>query len=207
MPKIKLDLKSLSIPEKIDLARQIVKAMTGNPNFPTPTPTLASVTAASDALHTAHEEALAARQESKNKTAVQSQCDADLEDELSRLSNYVASVSGGDEVLITEAGMSIESPASSSGEVGVTTSLNFRAGDSDGELSLKWEAVERAGSYVVQRSLSAPPAAEWMHEATTLKTQHTVKGLTSGTRYWFRVAAVGPNGQGGWSGPATKIAP
>ena len=32
-------------------------------------------------------------------------------------------------------------------------------------------------------------------------------GLTSGTRYWFRVAAAGASGQGGWSDPATKIAP
>jgi len=35
----------------------------------------------------------------------------------------------------------------------------------------------------------------------------TVPGLTSGTRYWFRVAGVGTAGQGAWSDPATKVAP
>lgn len=29
----------------------------------------------------------------------------------------------------------------------------------------------------------------------------------SGTKYWFRVAAIGTDGQGPWSDPATKIAP
>lgn len=35
----------------------------------------------------------------------------------------------------------------------------------------------------------------------------TISGLTSGVRYWFRVAAIGASGQSGWSDPATKIAP
>ncbi|HEX8162016.1 MAG TPA: fibronectin type III domain-containing protein [Pyrinomonadaceae bacterium] len=40
-----------------------------------------------------------------------------------------------------------------------------------------------------------------------VKSQATIEGLTSGKKYWFRVAAVGPNGQSGWSNPATKLAP
>ena len=39
------------------------------------------------------------------------------------------------------------------------------------------------------------------------KATFTASGLTSGTRYWFRVASVNNNGQSGWSDPATKIAP
>ncbi|HEV7473405.1 MAG TPA: fibronectin type III domain-containing protein [Pyrinomonadaceae bacterium] len=39
------------------------------------------------------------------------------------------------------------------------------------------------------------------------KSSFTVTGLTPGTRYWFRVAAVGAGGQSGWSDPASKIAP
>jgi len=35
----------------------------------------------------------------------------------------------------------------------------------------------------------------------------TVARLTAGTKYWFRVAAVGAAGQGPWSDQAMKMAP
>ncbi|HEX8652939.1 MAG TPA: fibronectin type III domain-containing protein [Pyrinomonadaceae bacterium] len=35
----------------------------------------------------------------------------------------------------------------------------------------------------------------------------TVKNLTSGMKYWFRVAAVASGSQSAWSDPAVKIAP
>ena len=43
--------------------------------------------------------------------------------------------------------------------------------------------------------------------ATVTKSKATVTGLTSGTKYWFRVRAIGATGPGPWSDPATKIAP
>jgi len=50
MARIRLNLKSLSITDKIAKGRQIVTAMTNNTNFPTPTPPLTEVTAAVDEL-------------------------------------------------------------------------------------------------------------------------------------------------------------
>lgn len=38
------------------------------------------------------------------------------------------------------------------------------------------------------------------------KSKCTVPGLTAGTKYWFRVAAVGVAGQGPWSDPALRMA-
>jgi len=35
----------------------------------------------------------------------------------------------------------------------------------------------------------------------------TVTDLTSGTKYWFRVAAKASGAQGPWSDPAQKMAP
>ena len=40
----------------------------------------------------------------------------------------------------------------------------------------------------------------------TTKSKGPVTGLTSGTKYWFRVAAVGAAGQGAWSNPASRTA-
>ena len=79
--------------------------------------------------------------------------------------------------------------------------------DHDGEIDLSWEPVSGAKSYVVEKSVDPPTAASYAHDAVVTRSKHTAAGLTSGTRYWFRVAAVNNNGQSGWSDPATKIAP
>jgi hypothetical protein len=53
-----------------------------------------------------------------------------------------------------------------------------------------------------------PPTHEsWVHATIATASFATIENLTSGKRYWFRVAAVGTMGQSGWSEPATKIAP
>ncbi|HEY0323744.1 MAG TPA: hypothetical protein VGC66_22520 [Pyrinomonadaceae bacterium] len=68
MAKVKLNLRELSVPEKIARAQQIVTALTGNTNFPTPQPALALVTNSINELDTAYAEAQAARQEAKART-------------------------------------------------------------------------------------------------------------------------------------------
>jgi hypothetical protein len=46
MALVKLGFSRLSVPAKIQSARNIVAKMTGNAKFPTPVPTLASITTA-----------------------------------------------------------------------------------------------------------------------------------------------------------------
>lgn len=87
------------------------------------------------------------------------------------------------------------------------TGLESTVGDHDGQIDLSWDPVSGAKSYVIQQSADPPTTTSWTHDSTSTKSSATVDGLTSGTRYWFRVSAVGPRGQSGWSDPATKIAP
>ena len=85
MPRIKLNLGRLNVPGELDLAKQINRALTGNASFPTPTPSLGTLSTAADNLQTAHDQAVTARQESKNKTAVQNQTEDELDDVLTQL--------------------------------------------------------------------------------------------------------------------------
>ena len=60
--------------------------------------------------------------------------------------------------------------------------------------------------------MSADPftATSWTLKVTVSKSTAKIEHLTSGTKNWFRVAAVGSDaagGQGPWSDPATKVAP
>jgi hypothetical protein len=205
--KIKLGLNSLSVPELLSLAQQITGAMQGNPNFTTPNPPLTTVADATKALRTASEEVNAARMESRNKTVIQNQREDQLQGLLRQLASYVDNISNGDEALITSAGMQVQAASSGRGELTVPTAFNATSGDSEGEIDLSWNPVQHAQSYVIESSLDAPPAAKWEHRLATTKSKATLSNLTSGTRYWFRVAAIGSQGQGGWSDISMRIVP
>ena len=66
--------------------------------------------------------------------------------------------------------------------------------------------VGGAKSYCVeQRANEASPDA-WTLATTSTKAKATVKGLVSGRKYWFRVAAIGSAGQGAWSETVGMVA-
>ncbi len=208
MAKIKLNLDRLSLSEKIAKARQIVKALTGNATFPTPSPALATVTTAIDDAEKAAAEAQQARQTAKEKTSNQNQKEDALDSLFTRLAAYVESVSGGDEQMILSAGMDTrEKGVAATDTTAEPLGLSASAGDHDGEIDLSWDKVSGAKSYVIEKSADPPTPTSWMHAGVSTKSRFTVEGLTSGTRTWFRVAAINANGQSGWSAPAMKIAP
>lgn len=208
MARIKLNLSRLTLPQKIDKARQIVKALTGNPDFPTPTPALAGVTTAINDLDTAAASAQASRQDAKTKTTDQNDKEAIVDGLLTQLAAYVESVAGTDQKKILSAGMDTKGPGvATSGPPTVPQALAATAGDHDGEIDLSWDTVTGAKSYVMEKSPDPPTATSWAHAGVSTKSSMTITTLASGTRYWFRVAAIGTNGQSGWSDPATKIAP
>lgn len=208
MPKVKLNISRLSITRKIARCREITNAMTGNANFPNPNPALGALTTAIDDVEIAFHDAQAARQEAKAKTTILNDKDDVLSGLMSQLSAHVESVAGSDEAKIRSAGMDTKAPPSSPTEIPEPpANLSATAGDRDGEIDLGWEALSGAKSYVLERSADPVTATSWTHAGVSTKSSQTINGLTSGTRYWFRVAAINAIGQSGWSDPATKIAP
>ena len=60
---------------------------------------------------------------------------------------------------------------------------------------MRWQGVHGASSYVVERAEDAP-LLTWATGLVTTKCRGEVNTMTSGTKYWFRVAAIGAAGQG-----------
>lgn len=207
MSRIKLNLRSLTIPEKIARSQQIVAALTDNPNFNAPHPPLAQVSAAINELETATNAAQAARQEAKAKTAAQNAKEDALDKIMTQLVAHVESIAGDDQQLIMSAGLDVRAAAPAPATPPSPPALTATAGDHEGEIDLSWDTVRGARSYVVERSPDPPTESSWTHAAVSTRSQTTIEHLTSGTRYWFRVAAVTATGQSGWSNPAMKIAP
>jgi len=207
MAKVKLNLQTITIPAKVQFASQVVTAMTGNANFTTPLPALTAITTKAGTLETAYNDALAARQTAQQLTTVQNTAERDLELALTQLAAYVENASAGDAAKIQSAGMDVRAAGAPVGALPAPLGLVALVGDMDGELDLDWDSVRGATSYVVQKSPDPITPTSWQQAIVVTKSKGTVTGLVSGTKYWFRVAAVGAAGQGAWSDPATKVAP
>lgn len=207
MTKVKLGLRDLTVAEKVQYARQIVTDMTGNTNFTTPSPTLASVTTGAGDLETAFNTAQTARDNAKTKTATQNDKETHLDLLLSQLGHYVESTSGGNETVITSSGMQLKAHGSPIGELARVTSLSATTADNEGEIDLHWDKVSNARSYEIEKCADPISSTGWLHIGISTKSQYAALNLISGTKFWFRVAAVGAAGQGSWSDPVGKIAP
>jgi len=207
MAKVKLSLRDLTIPQKVQFMRQVKTAMTGNANFTTPVPSLATLGTKADDLEAKYNDAQASRQTAQQKTNLQITSDNDANATLTQLAAYVENASAGDTVKIQSSGMDVRADGAPIGTLPAPGNLIVTAGDNDGELDPDWDSVRGATSYVVQKSADPFSSTTWQNAGVVTKSKMTVTGLTSGDKYWFRVAAVGSAGQGPWSDPATKIAP
>ena len=205
MAKVKLNLQKFSITELFEFARNIVTALTGNADFPTPDPPLADVSTAADNLETAYNNSQVARQDSQEKTTLMYDLREAITKIVTRLGLYVENTSEGDVAKIQSAGMDVRDEAGASVVPAVPEGLSATAGDMEGEIDLQWEPVSNAKSYAIQQS--PDPPGTWAQAAISTKSKHSITNLTSGDKYWFRVAAVGAGGQSGWSDPATRIVP
>jgi hypothetical protein len=205
--RIRLNLRNLSITEKLAKGRQIVTAMTNNASFSTPTPPLSEVTARLDDLDKAFASVQAARSELATRTSAMEAAEGRLNQALTQLAGYVESVAGKDDTVITSAGMEIKAAPSATTVPPAPDGVGATAGDHDGVIELFWKSVPNARSYVIESSTDPATATSWAHVGIATSASKAINNLTSGKRYWFRVAAVSAGGQSGWSEHATKVAP
>jgi len=207
MARIRLNLRSLSVTDKIAKGRQIVTAMTNNTNFPNPSPPLTEITASLDELTQAFALVQSAKSEVSTRVVTQDNSEARLDQLLTQLAGYVESVAGRDDTLITSVGMETKAVPSAATVPSVPQALAANAGEHEGEINLLWKAVPKARSYIIEFSLDPATASSWTHVGIATSASKVVSNLTSGKRHWFRVAAVGAGGQSGWSEHATKVVP
>ena len=207
MPRIKLNVRQLSIPDKVQRGRQIITAMTNNANFSNPHPPLSDVTAALAGLEQNYAFVQAAKADVKAKTTALDDADTKVNQILMQLAAYVESIAGTDEKIITSAGLTTKISRSTPTFLSPPQALSATAGDHEGVIELSWKKVPNARSYTIQMSPDPPTPEGWAQAAIATASTRTIENLASGKRFWFRVAAIGAMGQSGWSEPATKIAP
>lgn len=204
MKAIRVGLDGLTATEKTAKALFIHTRMTGNANFTTPVPTLATLDAARQDL----EDAVAAALDG-GKAAVFAKNEAEkaLDEIITQLAGYVMSVAGDDEVKILSSGFELRRAASPIGVLPAPRNMSADLTDFPGQVKLDWDGVKGAALYqVFQNDTDPDDALAWKVIGMTTQSRMLVNDLESGKTYWFRANAVGTAGESPMSDPATSVA-
>ncbi len=198
MRLVKADLHDLNAPEMVAKAEWVVSKMTGNTSFPTPAPTLAAVTAATDALGLA-----IAAAESGAHEAIDARDLAlvELRNLLAALCLYVnytcgtdlaKAITSGFEPVREPSPITLVAPA----KMAAVTALGF-----SGCIDLKWQAVDGAHLYHIFVGEGDPATAKWTLAGASTRARLRAGDLEPGKLYSFYVVALGATGVG----PASEI--
>jgi hypothetical protein len=202
---VKMGIKGLPSVALAEKGRNNVTMLTGNATYPTPTPSLAALTAACTELERCNTEVLF----NGGKLAHQAKrlAVATLERMIKELAGYVQATSGGDKTKILSAGFDVRKPADRIGVLAAPQALHARISDFRGCIALAWKGVGGTRMYQVYITEGDPKEATgWTMVAVSTRTRILIDNLKTGQFYSFRVNAVGTAGESAYSEPAIAMA-
>jgi hypothetical protein len=190
-----------TVPALITYAGAIVKSMTNNPSFPSPTPSLATVLASIAALQTAEQSALA---RTKGAVAARNEQKTVVVGQLEQLKGYAQSVADANldnsVSIINSAGMAVRKTPAGHPHV-----LAAKPGPVAGTAKLTAPVAGRRASYNWEYSTDG--GKTWVAMPSTLQSKTSMTGLTSATTVQFRSCGVTKAGQGDWSAAVSLVVP
>ncbi|HNU57625.1 MAG TPA: fibronectin type III domain-containing protein [Flavobacteriales bacterium] len=187
----------------VERARSHEQRLDGNAAFPTPVPSLATITTAREALEAAITDALDG---SRTAIAIRKARRTELKQLLDQLAGYVSSVAEGNELAILSSGFEVRRRNTPLPEPGAPKGLRAALSAHPGRAVLDWEPARGAVTYHVQVNRSSPDdAAAWELVGVSTRSRYTVNGLADAKPHWFRVSAIGAAGMSPWSDPALTM--
>lgn len=191
MKKTIVNYAELRDAELLAFGRSIYPAMNGNVNFPNPLPEMPEFLLALDA----YDDALtAAKTGNHNAVAIKTAGKLNIVTMLRNIATYVNSVCNGNPVMLASSGFKLAKDREPVyiGQPIITAVLQ---GLNAGSMMIKVQTDKGTISLLYQ---AAPDPineqTEWVTVADT-RGKFEFTGLEEGKKYWFRVAAIGSNGQ------------
>ena len=177
----------------ITLAHTIVTKMTGNPYFPSPNPSLATVLGTLTALGGAE---VVAQTRAKGAVEARDAQERVLRDQLKYLKVYVQSIADGDaanaEAIITSSGHSVRKA-----KTGSKQDLVAKMGKASGQIKLVAKSAGQRATYDWAWSLDQKA---WTDLPQTMQAKTTMTVTTVPVTYYFRFRTLLPKtGLGDWS--------
>lgn len=189
MAKVKAGLRGLSPLGKQNRAAIVHGRMNGNPNFPSPSPSMLEFHAAYIELKAAN---LAALDRGRMAIARRDRAVKRIDNYLTRLAGYVNSECLGDTLKLMGSGFPLVKEAVPISSLPQPLGLQARPTAYPGQVKLRWNRVPGTLVYQVERALQAPEETDnWVFVSLTSRPQLIVEGLPSYEPQRFRICAVG----------------
>ena len=197
---------SLGFAAKLDtdliaFTKKVTTLMTGNTQYPSPSPTLAVITTAVDDFETKVHDALNG---GKIAIAARNAARVELLSLMRQLASYVQGNCGADLLLLLTSGFEAVRAPSKAGILPAPRNPSLSLTDKSGELLFKFDRVVNAANYTIETATSAAgPWTEWDISSTS---RVVIDGLTPGQTYWARARANGTAGPSDWTVPTSSMA-
>jgi hypothetical protein len=168
--------------------------MENNAVFPNPPAALAAL---KKVLPEFQDALVKAKSRDKEMVSIKNDKKAIVLDLLAQLADYVSATCNGDRTLILSSGFDVTEERNKMPAPSIGT-LEVKLGP-PGEATTRISNIEGAKAYIHQYT-TEPPGVNtvWVGEGSSQRA-YTFSGLTSDKRYWFRVVAIGSNGQRAFS--------
>ncbi len=199
-PKVTVDFIKFSPVNKASHYHTVIDHMTNNPLYPTPDATLIDAQKVVDALDKA---ILAAADGSHLAISAMNDAIATADAVFRILAAYVERIALGDETTILSSGFHFsKQPVFANKET-----LVAKDGSHSGSVLLDTIRVDRGVTYVWQMYKGKLPDndSDWVQIGITTQTSFEISNLEIATKYYFRVAAVTPDGIQDFCAPVMKV--
>lgn len=202
--KIKLGLKKKTPEEKLKLAQLLAKKLENNLHFPPPHPPLVPAVVLANNMVSAYREFISGREDQK---PVYKQREKQLDEMLINIANYVEYHAKGNAEIIKSTGLELKGRNNPLGKLPAPEQCRVRHTDKPGELLVKSKPVYGAKAYLIQITETPENYHSWRIIEGSTRARFIVKNLKSGTKYYFRIAAIGGSGMSAWSDYVGKETP
>jgi hypothetical protein len=202
IPRINLGFGNLSGPLLNKKAGSIYEGIFENSDFPTPTPDMATFNAARIVFSNAMEKAAS---RSIDDIVARNQARNVLIDMLVELGNYVTLTANGNVAKLTKTRFDLRKQRETKPDMQKPQNLKLADGANRGMVEISVDSVKGARSYSYEYTMDPlTPESVWTVISSTSR-KITIKGLESGKKMWFRVAAVGVRNQFTYSDVLNRI--
>jgi len=198
---------SLGFARKIDtgliaFVKNILTLLAGlSSQYPTPSPSLATITTAVNAFETKVHDALNG---GKIELGARNAARNEVLSLMRQLAAYVQGQCGAEVQNIIETGIEAVRAPSPVGTLSTPTNPRLALNGESGQLLFKFDRVNNVLNYSVQSAES--PDGPWEDQDLSSSTRVIIAGLTPGKMYWARVCANGSAGASPWSAPTSARA-
>ena len=180
----------------------ILAAMTDNPAYPSPVPTLETLATTGAAFVAA----MQANQGGRAQVALRDRTRTAVEDVLRQLAGYVQHACLGDRVVLLASGFQPQIVRGATPRPSMVPPTGLRAicGHASGQVLARSRAVPAALLYEWRFAPAATPDA-WTYSRTQSSTRFVLEGLASATVYVLQARAYGAHGKSDWSETVTLV--